>query len=1338
MKRQNGNKRSKIQSISSGKSIVVVLGMPRSGVSVITLGLHALGVHFCGQGLTLGARQDDEKLFEKLNDINHELGRLYEQNNHNVKDLGSNGLIEEKYAELNSQAMELLSSRLERIDSFGLNFPILGVLPFWQKVFAGLNIKVKYVIVLRNPLSLSDSWDKFVSLPKEMSLFLWLEYIQASLFFTQGTVRIVVDYDDLLDQPQTQMSKMALALGLQNKLKTPGAIQYVQEFVDVKLRHSYYKKQDIIEESSIPMPVRSAVRLLEDAIKDELIIDAKKADFIFAELSKNMSIQAEALDYDINEKLNECLNSAASPKSNDTEKSEAYRMSKMLGYDENDFKRTLTQRTYYQSLLDQNSSKSYKPRIGIAKESKPEQEIIALNNETLKARDNEIRLLQDEVASLKKEVEIRNGALYQANLSVIQFSQRLKGIHRSIAWRLLTPLRLINSLISRFIAGIEVSLFPLEQLAGDKREWQSVGDDPQFLLISDRAWSGLSGWYWLELKMASPQPLKARLYFDVGHGFGEFHAIDFQMNGKGLQRIPIFIPDRCNAIRFDPCDHALSFKLVNPLLKKIKGVPKLSAEFLEQANVYEALGGREGNVGSILPKSGVSLNEKLDYCWQSDGMDPWFELKDLVKTLRLGWYVIEVRIASDVSRGNAKIYFDYGEGYNEACSVEVPFKSGRLAKRFYKLSKRPKNIRFDPVDCKAKFSIKSLRFEPVLPIFAYHRMLTRYRNHSVQNKSQSLLGLWLTISVKAKKDKISSRKLVWDLYNNTFISNQLGDNYDDWIISVERPEFDDLMAIRITQQGFRHKPKVSVIMPTYNTPKRFLRLAIESVLAQSYPNWELCIADDASPDPSVRRVIEEFVQRDPRIKVTYRNSNGHISAASNSALELATGEFVALLDHDDELAPHALHFMVEAINQNPSAQLIYSDEDKIDQSGRRVEPHFKTDWNPDLLFSQNYVSHLSLYRRDLMTTVNGFRIGVEGSQDHDLLLRCLPYLKPKDVLHIPKVLYHWRIVEGSTALAAEEKSYTADAAIKALRDYFDAQGNGGIKIDRGLVPNTYKVCYPIPKSEPLVSLLIPTRDMLAVLKPCIDSIIQKTTYQNYEIIILDNGSVESSTLEYFAQIHSEDKRVKVIPYDYPFNYSAINNFGVKQAKGEVIGLINNDVEVISPEWLTEMVSHALRPEIGCVGAKLYYDDDTIQHAGVILGLGGVAGHSHKYFPRDSSGYFHRLKIIQNLSAVTAACLVVRKAVFEQVGGLEEEGLRIAFNDVDFCLKVREAGYRNLWTPYAELYHHESKSRGAEDTAEKIERFNKEIHFIKDKWRGKLQSDPYYSRNLTLAKEDFSL
>ncbi|GAA3525370.1 glycosyltransferase [Zobellella aerophila] len=562
-------------------------------------------------------------------------------------------------------------------------------------------------------------------------------------------------------------------------------------------------------------------------------------------------------------------------------------------------------------------------------------------------------------------------------------------------------------------------------------------------------------------------------------------------------------------------------------------------------------------------------------------------------------------------------------------------------------------------------------------------------------------------------------------------------DYAKWVRRFDTIDDNMRDRIRTAVSRIQNPPVISVVMPTYNAKPQWLTDAIESIQKQLYPHWELCIADDASTDPTIRPLLESFANDDNRIKIVFREKNGHISAASNSALELATGNWVALMDHDDLLPEHALYHVAEAILSNPDAGVIYSDEDKINEAGKRFSPHFKSDWNPELFFSQNYVSHLGVYRHSILKKIGGFRIGLEGSQDYDLILRCLPHLSDEQIIHIPRVLYHWRVVEGSTALCSEEKSYTTEAGIKALRDYFAKQSKF-VTVDSGTVPNTYRVSYSIPSPEPLVSLIIPTRDCREITETCVRSILTKTHYAHFEILILDNGSVNQDTLEFFEKIQREDTRVKVIRYDHPFNYSAINNYGVRHAKGDIVGLVNNDIEVISSEWLTEMVSHAMRPEIGCVGAKLYYSNDTLQHGGVILGIGGVAGHSHKYYQKSEVGYFSRLLLSQAVSAVTAACLLIRRDIFDKVGGLDEVNLKVAFNDVDFCLKVREAGYRNVWAAYAELYHHESVSRGAEDTPEKIKRFQQEMKFMQDKWGSTLIQDPYYNRNLTLDHEDFSL
>ncbi|KPX28110.1 Glycosyl transferase, group 2 protein [Pseudomonas ficuserectae] len=529
-------------------------------------------------------------------------------------------------------------------------------------------------------------------------------------------------------------------------------------------------------------------------------------------------------------------------------------------------------------------------------------------------------------------------------------------------------------------------------------------------------------------------------------------------------------------------------------------------------------------------------------------------------------------------------------------------------------------------------------------------------------------------------------------------------------------------------------PLISIIMPVYNPPLDLLREAVDSVRSQLYTNWELCLADDASTNPAVIEYLKSLKAQDKRIKVVFRGSNGHISQASNSALGVAKGLFVALMDNDDLLPAHALYWIARTIRENPDAGLIYSDEDKIDTEGNRSSPYFKSDWNEFLFRSQNMVCHLGAYRRDLVNEVGQFRVGFEGAQDYDLALRCIEKLKRDQIIHIPRVLYHWRIHAGSTAMAGDEKPYAALAGVKALDEHLERQGRIG---STELLPTgQYRVHYNLPTALPLVTLVIPTRNAYALVKQCIDSIKSLTTYKNYEIILIDNGSDDPESLEYFAQIGQEEN-IRVLRDDGPFNYSALNNAAVRIAKGELIGLINNDIEVITPEWLSEMVSIALQPKVGAVGARLWYPDNRLQHGGVVVGIGGVAGHAHKYLPKGAHGYFCRAELIQEFSAVTAACLIIKKSIFDEVGGLDEQHLKIAFNDVDFCLRVQEAGYLNVWTPFSELYHHESATRGLEDTPQKQERFGLEIRYVKNRWPNILV-DYTYNPNLTLDHEDFSL
>lgn len=533
-------------------------------------------------------------------------------------------------------------------------------------------------------------------------------------------------------------------------------------------------------------------------------------------------------------------------------------------------------------------------------------------------------------------------------------------------------------------------------------------------------------------------------------------------------------------------------------------------------------------------------------------------------------------------------------------------------------------------------------------------------------------------------------------------------------------------------EKWKRKPLISIVVPVYNTPQVFLRQMIESVQNQSYSEWELCIGNASPENKEMKKILEEY-KKDARIKEVEIPENKGISQNTNRAMEIASGELIGLLDHDDLLAPNALYEIAKAVNEHPDAEVIYTDEDKVTTDLKEhFQPHLKPDFNLDLLRSNNYICHFFIASRDLIKRVGGFRPEFNGAQDYDLILRCTE--QAKQIVHIPKILYHWRVHKASTADNPASKMYAFDAGKRAIEEHLvrcRTKGTVQHTKDLGFYRVKYEIC-----GEPLVSIIIPNKDQSEALKKCLDSIREKTSYRNYEIIIVENNSEEPETFAFYKKIAGE--KIKVVTWEGEFNYSAINNFGVRHARGDYLLLLNNDVEIINGDWLTEMLSHCQRKEVGIVGAKLYYPDNTIQHAGIIIGIGGVAGSVFVGLPRAFSGYLHKASIQLDLSAVTAACMLVKRSVFEQVGGLEEK-LKVAFNDVDFCLRVREKGYLVVYDPYAELYHYESKTRGAEDTKEKIRRFQTEIEYMRSHWIGLLKKgDPYYNCNLSLTKWDYSL
>ena len=595
----------------------------------------------------------------------------------------------------------------------------------------------------------------------------------------------------------------------------------------------------------------------------------------------------------------------------------------------------------------------------------------------------------------------------------------------------------------------------------------------------------------------------------------------------------------------------------------------------------------------------------------------------------------------------------------------------------------------------------------------------------VQKYAEKGLRYWRNQGSRALVDKMISKV-------KTASTREIP--YQKWIIR-HLPGNKELEKQR--REKFDYQPKISIVVPLYKTPEKYLLQLVESVKAQTYPNWELCLSDGSGENSPLTSFLKSLEAGDERIKVAYNEQVLQISENTNAGIEIATGAYIAFADHDDELTPHALFECVKALNKDRKIRLIYSDEDKMSMDGHKFfQPHFKPDYNPDLLCTVNYICHLFVVQREILDQVGTFRKEFDGAQDYDFIFRCVEAVDPSEIYHVTKILYHWRCHEDSTAENPESKTYAFEAGKRAIEEHYHRTGIRA-EVYQGEFLGLYRTRF-LRDYDPLISIIIPNKDHIEDLKRCMDSIDQKSSYKNYEYIIVENNSTDEKTFQYYKNLEEENPKAHVVYWDKEFNYSAINNYGATFAKGEYILLLNNDTEIINETCLEELLGYCMRSDVGAVGARMYYEDDTIQHAGVVIGFGGIAGHCFVLQPRGTTGYCHRIICAQDYSAVTAACMLVKKSAFDEVGGLTEE-LAVAFNDIDFCMKLREAGYLIVYNPYAELYHYESKSRGLEDTPEKVARFNKEMQIFERRWPDILRNgDPYYNPNLTLKSQDFSL
>ena len=854
---------------------------------------------------------------------------------------------------------------------------------------------------------------------------------------------------------------------------------------------------------------------------------------------------------------------------------------------------------------------------------------------------------------------------------------------------------------------------------------------------------------------------KARVYLDYGDGLSEANAYDIQpvKSDEEYREYQIEYPEGVKAVRFDPCDR---FCLLYDLQ-----VSQLGGQF--EKVVYSTNGRQLGEQVLLFCTDDPNICISEIPCG-SRKLEVSYRLLYLDMQIAVGLLNYQKAIDAQVhclQSTNQQNLVQIEEKENQLSELTLLHKQMQEEKEnkiaeltvLHKQAQEEKEnkiaeltvLRAQTQEKENQISLLSNQIVEVSALYeqaqnektawiVQYQQVIQSRSFRITKPLRSIKNVIKKV-LKSNKVTYKGAKAVRYLYRNgvkqTICHTKEVLNRRS-LAKSGAADFSNIVDENVLQQQREHKfenaVKFSVLVPLYNTPEIYLRAMVESVKSQTYGNWELCIADGSDDKHrNVKKICRKYHRQDKRIKYKKLKKNLGISENTNACIQMATGDYICLFDHDDLLHPSALYENMCAIEQK-NADFIYSDENTFHhQPADAFCPHYKPDFSPDTLRSYNYICHFTVFKKTLLDEVGLFRKQFDGSQDYDMILRLTE--KAQNIVHIPKIIYYWRAHEASVASDISAKTYCLDAAKNALSEHLNRVGLKG-EVQDSRIPSVYKIQYEII-GTPMISILIPNKDHVDDLSKCINSILEKSSYDNYEIIIIENNSEESETFNYYDTI-KDNAKINVVYWEGEFNYSAINNFGARYAIGDYILLLNNDVEVITCDWLEQMLMFAQRSDVGAVGAMLYYPDDTIQHAGVILGIGGVAGHSHKNFSRNDYGYASRLALAQNLSAVTAACMLMPKTVFDEVGGLDE-GFKVAFNDVDLCMRIRQKGYLIVFTPFAELYHYESKSRGLEDTAEKQERFKGEIDRFQERWGEILKKgDPYYNPNLTLDREDFSM
>ncbi|CAN5371695.1 N/A [soil metagenome] len=736
---------------------------------------------------------------------------------------------------------------------------------------------------------------------------------------------------------------------------------------------------------------------------------------------------------------------------------------------------------------------------------------------------------------------------------------------------------------------------------------------------------------------------------------------------------------------------------------------------------------------TLTPIRGVAPNGEDPAEWLALDTDPQFELSSL-EHLAGAW----VRLVADIAPASGWIsmpalHFDCGAGYTDHPSIVLPQpRAGSTRLQFvFRVPGGLRRVRFDPLGQAGAFRLVGPSVRRLSTLEARFAMVADLvRTRGLVEAAKAVVRALRRWRLRDGVGELN--RTLADRY--TALSGVDRHGYAHWIAAFEPPA-SSYGAIAASQREWAQRPLISIVMPVWNPPSDVFIAALESIRAQVYPHWELCIADDASDKPHVRELIERFGALDSRIKVEFRQHNGHIVAASNSALVLATGQYVALMDHDDLLHPLALHYIAEAIDRNPEAAIVFSDEDKLDAAGRRHSPYFKCEFNYELFLSQNMVSHLGVYRRDLVTLVGGFREETRGSQDHDLALRVLERIELRRIVHVPRVLYHWRAIAGSTARGSDEKPYAVAAARRAIADHLRRIGVQAEVLPAAESAQWSRVRHALPDPLPHVTIVVTARERSAGFVRCVESIFRCTAHRAFDVVVVDAAGLDPADVSRLRSVSAD--RLRILKVDAGANHSTMNNLAVALADGDFVCLLDSAVEATSDSWLGELLSFAALPDVGVVGARLWSPDQRLIRGGMVLGLRGIAGTAHLALRRGDGGYFGRAILHQQMSAVSASGLVVRKSVWVAVGGLDEA--LDAFNDVDFCLRTARAGHRTIWTPFAELVCHDHPTgHRTEASRRHPERLARETDLIHERWASQLAADPAYSPNLSLLDESFGL